>query len=454
VIVIALIGGVLVGALLGWALTQRRGANAVTEVATLRVRLQQATENLDAARNEVTSLEARVALETDRLREEHRAALANLEVTFKSVSAEVLEKTVSDFASNQEELAKQRDHTLNATLSPIREELKSYQEKLGDFDVKHREALDEVKNRASGLLEAQLATQASTTKLNQLLGRSDQRGHWGEIQLANIMEKSGLRPTIDYQLQSSNTNDDGNRKRPDCVVDLTNGTHIVIDAKFPFDAFEKSLDEEDPEERRRLKAEHARALRSHVKTLKSKSYWSEMEQTPAFTVCFLPSDAALAAAFESDAELHAYAIGENVLIVGPTNLLALLWSAGMVLRQHTQVLSARQILFEAGRLYERVDKVASHLTKLGRSLESTVVNFNNVLASSETNMMSTARKLHRMGVAPALQPLAEVPAIEKVVRRTNQERWGVEGFDDELEARAELLDIEVVADVDDDSSIE
>ena len=451
-IVVALIAGVVIGVLLGWVLTQRRGASAVTEVATLQVRLQQAEESLAEARFEVENINIRAAKDLDYLREENRLSIENMKATFESLSTQVLKQTVSDFSQNQEDQAKERDNTLKATLTPIQNELKAYQEKLGDFDRKHLEALEEVRTRASDLLLAQVATQASTTKLSQILGRSDQRGHWGEIQLANIMEKSGLTVNIDYFLQSSSTNEDGNRKRPDCVVDMTNGTHIVIDAKFPFDAFEKALDAENPDESRRLKVEHAKALRSHVKTLKSKSYWSEMEQTPAFTVCFLPSDAALSAAFEADLDLHAYAISENVLIVGPTNLLALLWSAGMVLRQHAQVLNAREILTEAGRLYERVDKVASHLTKLGKSLSSTVENYNNVLASSETNMMSTARKLHRMGVAPALQPLAEVPVLEKLVRTTNEERWGVENFDEELEARAELLEIDGVEDVEDDGS--
>src|ERR1019366_9864190 len=103
---------------------------------------------------------------------------------------------------------------------------------LETFDKDHRQALFDVKNRAGELLQAQLKTQEETNRLNQLLGRSADRGRWGEVQLANVMKASGLRPNIDFDLQVTQAGEAGQRQRPDCIVNLPNNSTIVIDAKF------------------------------------------------------------------------------------------------------------------------------------------------------------------------------------------------------------------------------
>ena len=167
----------------------------------------------------------------------------------------------------------------------------------------HVGALGEVKSRAEELLNEQRKSQAETRRLNQLLGRSDQRGRWGEVQLANVLEASGLRQNIDYQLQVSSTNDAGRAQRPDCVVNMPNGSRVAIDAKFPFDAFEAALASENPEERKALELKHAKDLRAHVKTLRDKAYWESITPAPEFVACFVPSDVAVSVAFDADPTL-------------------------------------------------------------------------------------------------------------------------------------------------------
>jgi DNA recombination protein RmuC len=185
--------------------------------------------------------------------------------------------------------------------------------------------------------------------LNQLLGRSSQRGAWGEIQLANVMNASRLRQGIDYELQVTATNEDGRSLRPDCVVNLPNGIKLAVDAKFPYDAFERSLDEEDGDARRELQSKHARDLRSHVKTLREKSYWEAVSPAPEFVVCFIPSDFAMSAALDADPDLLAFAANERVVIVGPTNLLSLLWSVGFIVHQQQIAVNAERIADIANR---------------------------------------------------------------------------------------------------------
>ncbi len=126
----------------------------------------------------------------------------------------------------------------------------------------------------------------------------------------------------------------------------------------PFAAFESSLDEEDAETRRELQAKHARDLRAHVKALKDKSYWEVVSPAPEYVVCFIPSDVALSAALDADPALLSFAADERVVIVGPTNLLSLLWSVGFIVRQHQIAINAEQIYDIANRMFDRIRLVA------------------------------------------------------------------------------------------------
>src|ERR1700722_4240390 len=177
----------------------------------------------------------------EQLRAEHEAALTNLGPVFESLSNRVLQQTVAQFNSSQEQLMRERETTLDRTLKPLADLLDEYKRNLAEFDKQHVGALGDVKSRTEELLLEQRKSQDETRRLNQLLGRSDHRGRWGEVQLANVLEASGLHQNLDYQLQVSSVGESGRAQRPDCVVNMPNGAHVAIDAKFPFDAFEKAL---------------------------------------------------------------------------------------------------------------------------------------------------------------------------------------------------------------------
>ena len=377
-----------------------------------------------------------------RARGEHDEAIRNLAVTFESLSHRVLAQTVEQFNQAQEQVAKERESKLGLTLKPLESLLDEYKRNLADFNKEHTGALSDVKSRASELLEAQLRTQAETRRLSQLLGRGDQRGHWGEIQLVNVMEASGLRPNVDYLLQVTGANDAGRSLRPDCVVKMPNGASIAVDAKFPFDAFEVALRTDDVEERRSLHQAHAEALRGHVKKLREKSYWELITPAPEFVVCFVPSDFAITVAFEADPELHRYAAKEHVLIVGPTNLLSLLWSVAMVLRQHDAKINAEEILSQAEKLYDRMRVVAEHVARMGKSLNDSVNAYNDMVSSIESRLVVTAKGIRRLGGAQRAKTIPELESVDRLATTLNEERWGVDPDNPLPEGVAELIELE------------
>jgi len=423
--------GLVIGGVLAWSLALRRAQSQ-------RDSLAQARSDLAVRESELASVRENL----DRTREEQKVALENMEGIFENLSNRVLQQTVLQFNHSQEQVMKERETTLDRTLKPLADLLDEYKRNLADFDKQHVGVLGEVKSRADELLNEQRKSQVETRRLNLLLGRSDHRGRWGEIQLANVLEASGLKQHIDYDLQVSSTIDSGRSVRPDCVVSMPNGSRVAIDAKFPFDAFEAALSADDAVERKTLEAKHAKDLRAHVKTLREKAYWESIAPAPEFVACFVPSDVAVSVAFDADPELLTYAAKERVLIVGPTNLLSLLWSVAMVVRQQKLAMNAEEIYKVAETIFERIRRVAEPVSRMGKALDTQVKEYNSMITSFETRLIVSAKSLQNLGGAAHAKELPELGQVDRLAARLDEVKWGVDAAHPLPEGSSEILDLE------------
>jgi DNA recombination protein RmuC len=423
--------GLAVGAAFVWVLTARRADGDRESLAGAKSLLAVRESELNIAKSHL-----------EQLRSEHEAALKNLGPVFESLSSRVLQRTVAQFNQSQEAVMKERETTLDRTLKPLADLLDEYKRNLAEFDKQHVGALGEVKSRAEELLTEQRRTQDETRRLNQLLGRADHRGRWGEVQLANVLEASGLRQNIDYQLQVSSTNESGRAQRPDCVVNMPNGSRIAIDAKFPFDAFEASLATSDADERAALEAKHAKDLLAHVKTLREKAYWEAIAPAPEFVACFVPSDVAVSVAFDANPDLLKNAAKDRVIIVGPTNLLSMLWSVAMVVRQQRLAMNAEEIYKVAETIFERIRYVAEPVARMGKALDTQVKEYNAMVASFETRLIVSARNLQKLGGAAHAKELPELGHVDRLATRIDESKWGVDESSPLPEGAVEILELE------------
>lgn len=68
-----------------------------------------------------------------------------------------------------------------------------------------------------------------------------------------------------------------------------------------------------------------------------------------------------------------------------------------------------KLIFDLDReLHSRLATLAGHVEKLGRSLESTVKNYNGFVGSMERQVLPTARKLNKLDESTVLGPLAAI----------------------------------------------
>ena len=326
----------------------------------------------------------------------------------------------------------ERDGSVLRALAPVRSQLEQVGARVESLEKQRAEqhaALAE-QLRATALREQDLAR--STACLEGALRSRSARGMWGEVELARVLEASGMMRHVDFSEQrtigalvqrrrgqagppgspgaaastastaSAAGEGAAGRSRPDVVVHLPGDGYLAVDAKAPMDSYlaataVQSAGDEDEERRRQLLEAHARALRGHVDQLAARRYGRALGDSPELVVLFVPAEAVLSAALEADPALLEHALGRGVALASPVSLLTLLRTCATAWARTAVNDDARELL-ELGRtLYERLGTVASHLDALGGALRRSVTVYNKVVGSMENRLLVTARSLETLG---------------------------------------------------------
>ena len=415
---ILLLAGLLVGAILGAVIgylhARGRMAGAAAEAAG---QARAADERARAAQDRAALIE-RAAQE--------KAALLDgqLAERFQALSAQALDLSSRRFL----EIAEGRLNAANAKaagdldtrrvavehlVEPLKETLARVETQLRETDAarsRSHAALTEqvtIARQSSDQLRAQ--TQALVTALR----RPEARGRWGEMQLRRVVELAGMTARCDFDEQVSVTTDDG-AQRPDMVIRLAGGKHIVVDSKVSLAAYLEAAEATDAGVREMRLDAHARHLREHVDRLAAKAYWAALSPAPEFVVLFIPGEAFLAPALEHDPTLLEHAMTHRVHIATPTTLVTMLRTAQYAWQQAALSDNARAV-FDLGReLYDRLAGLGKHVDSLGKALTNAVSTYNRTVGTLESRVLVSARKLNQLGLVDA--ELAQPQPVEDTVR--------------------------------------
>jgi DNA recombination protein RmuC len=230
------------------------------------------------------------------------------------------------------------------------------------------------------------------------------------MQLRNVVELAGMVRYCDFAEQLPVAGDE-TTLRPDLVVNLPGGKHVVVDAKAPLQGVLDAYQARDEAERQQHLRDHARLLRRHVKALADKAYWAGLDSAPDLVVMFLPGEHLYGAALEADPALIEDAMARRVLIATPTTLLAMLHAVAYGWQQE-RVAESAQAISELGReLHGRLVKLSTLLATLGTRLNSTVRAYNDAVGSYEARVLPAARRFEDHGSVAAGRELPEMEPV-------------------------------------------
>lgn len=289
----------------------------------------------------------------------------------------------------------ERDRRESTDQALVREGLARLHDQLRDLDHSRASWQGQFSQQVADMRLTTESLRRETSSLATALRKPQVRGRWGELHLRRTIELAGLVDRCDFSEQVQLA--DG-VLRPDVVVHLAGGKSVVVDAKVPLDAFLDATAAEDDEEREAHLRRHVRQLRTHVDLLGAKAYWRALDETPEFVVMFVPAEAFLAAALETQGDLLEHAAARHVVLATPTTLIALLRTVAHGWSHETLASQAAEVQRLGRELHERLGTLGGHLDKVGRSLGAAVSSYNAAVGSLEGRVLVTARRFGDLGV--------------------------------------------------------
>jgi DNA recombination protein RmuC len=299
---------------------------------------------------------------------EAQSLQTKIESQFESVANKILIEKVT-------RMQDQNSQGLSQLLEPLKERIKDFEKKVHDTYSSERTEMGILKGELNKLMQLnqQMSSEAANLS-NALRGNVKTQGNWGELILEKILERSGLRKDSEYVLQGQGLglkSEDGGSLKPDVIVYLPEGKHLIVDSKVSLVAFEKYIAAEKIEDQDLWGRKHLESIKEHIKGLSSKKYYdSDKLISPDFVILFMPLEPAFALAFKLDPELLQFAWDKNIALVSPTTLLTTLRTVAALWKQDLQEKNALEIAKRGGALYDKFYNFIKDLETVGKYIES------------------------------------------------------------------------------------
>jgi DNA recombination protein RmuC len=244
------------------------------------------------------------------------------------------------------------------------------------------ESLAKLQERLAVIDTAQTNIQSlagQVVQLQSILSNKQTRGAFGQSRMEAIVA-DGL-PHGAYEFQATLSNG----SRPDCLVNMPNDApSLVIDAKFPLEAWNAIRAAEDEAAQKLAAQAFRRDVEVHIRDIAEKYLIQGETQDTAFM--FVPSESIFAEIHENFEAVVQRAHRVRVVIVSPSLLMlsiqvvqAILKDARMREQAHLIQGEVVRLMEDAGRLDERVRKLQAHFGQASRDIDEILVSTGKVI---------------------------------------------------------------------------
>ncbi|PJL57857.1 DNA recombination protein RmuC [Stenotrophomonas maltophilia] len=367
-------------------------------------------ETLQARFATQSSEYTKLKTELDEREASHARELANFEQQKASLSEQFRLLSNEILEAKAQALQESSKLSLSAVMTPFQQSIETF--KLEVREIHHRETTQQGELRKE-LEQLKALNQQITAEAHELStalrGQKKLQGNWGELVLENVLDRSGLQLGKDYQREVSITTEEG-RRRPDAVVYLPQGRHLIIDAKVSLNAYARYVNAEDDLERKQALKEHVQAVASRIKELADRDYYKLPGlNSPDMVFMFIPIESAFVEALKADETLFQQAIENNVLVATPTTLLTSLNIVRQLWRYEDQNKHTAALANRAEGVFKKLNSFLASFERIKKGLESATEAYTRAegqLVSGKGNLVKQVGEFKNL--APAIK--AQLPA--------------------------------------------
>ena len=360
----------------------------------------------------------------------------------KAVREEVLNLAMKMLSDSKQQLTAENKEKIDAMLSPLREQLDSFNrnvtastkegtankteiktafedamKKLHDEQVQTVKNMQELQDRTVRELREQTEKigddAASLTKA--LKGDSKMQGDWGEMILDKTLEDCGLEKDKQYFLQQNFKDKDGNNFRPDAIVEFPNQERAIIDSKVSLTAYQDAIRTDDEAERDRLMKEHAKSVRKHIDELSDVNYDKIVPGCIGYVLMFIPYESGYVAALKTDPRILQYAYRKHIIMLSPSNLLMALQLTHTMWQNYRMNKNVEEILRQSNDLYDKFCGFAETFVKIGADIDKLRKDYDSSrgqLSEGKGNVIRRLDNLKALGITPKKQIPDNLTGIE------------------------------------------
>ena len=317
---------------------------------------------------------------------------------FKVISSEIIKEQKESFNKEQNE-------SLGHLLIPLNKDIKEFKEKIQQVQdgnnantIKIEENIKHLVNTTNDI--GKKADNLATA----LKGDKKAQGNWGEFQLQNLLEMSGLEENISFFKQYNIKNEDGKDFFLDFLIKLPEERILIVDSKVSMVNYEKYINSNNQDEKNSYLKMYCEDIKNHIKELGAKEYQNVYKQynkkvandTPDFVFMFVAVEGAYIDAIKFDKNIFDVATKNKVALVTTSSFMPVLRMIEHLWNIENQNKYIADIIDLSKKLYAKVEKFSQDMSKIGDSLDKAkdaYMSARNYVSMGKGNMLSMANKI-------------------------------------------------------------
>ena len=318
---------------------------------------------------------------------------------FENVSSKMMKENAKEFSESSQ-------MKIEEILSPLKQKMDIFQANLLEVSKTGTAERLTLKCKIDMMADCSKVLAEETHRLTRTLkGDVKKQGTWGELILQKVLESSGLRENIEYTLQGTGlglSNEEGRRMQPDVIINLPDAKRVIIDSKMSYVHYDEYLNRTLEEEKADSLKKLTLSLKEHVKELSEKNYSSAKNlENPDFVLLFVPIEAIFSLVIEKEPSLFEEAWKKSIIIVSPTNILAILRTIESIWKTERQNKNTQKIAEDAAALYDKFVDFLKDLESTQKHMQSAGDFFDKALlklSSGRGNLIKKTEDLRKLGL--------------------------------------------------------